>query len=67
MERGLRAKMNILDDYALPDELDLTLLKDIETPEALKYLAIIYKNVPEVRADIIKGLLEIAVESFVRS
>ena len=67
MERGLRAKINILDDYALPDELDLTLLKDIETPEALKYLAIIYKNVPEVRADIIKGLLEIAVESFVGS
>ena len=58
MEPELCEKINPMNDFMLPDKLDLTQFKGIKTSKVLEYLSIIYNQVPEVRADIIKALME---------
>ena len=62
MESGLREKINSIDDFMLPDKLDLEQFKDTKMSDVLEYLSIIYERVPDLRADIIKGLLNTTVD-----
>ncbi len=45
----------------LPETIDFTRFKNIESDEILEYLEIIYKRFPEVRSDILKHLMEKAL------
>jgi len=51
----------------LPETIDFTQFKDIESDEILEYLELIYKRFPEVRSDIIKHLMEKALDKEMRS
>lgn len=62
MERGLRVKTNPIDDFRLPDKLDLEQFKDTEFSDVLEYLSIIYERVPEVRSDILKNLMNATLD-----
>ena len=62
MERGLRVKTNPIDDFSLPDKLDLEQFKDTKFSDVLEYLSIIYERVPEVRSDIIKALINATLD-----
>lgn len=62
MEKGLRVKTNPIDNFTLPNKLDLEQFKDTKFSDVLEYLSIIYERVPEVRADIIKDLMSATLD-----
>lgn len=66
MERGLRAKMKVIDDFYLPEHIDFSQFMNIENQAALRYLSIAYKEHPQVRSLILKEFISVLLSSLMK-